>query len=189
MSNKKKRIRSVSDMQLAELSALWLLSDSQAARRSANFAGTLFSANFAKRAAFLPEEPLVSEVQTLLNSAAGAIECATCGHGRRAKQSVSMPMSQVHGNIANRSCRVLRREGVNAVSGTARPPVHRHRRYAAQGKIARHRFGTQTALGAFLPSRVRLRGIGPQHAAKLAGKLLAMGCDAIVTRKSICLPP
>lgn len=50
-------------MQLAELSALWWLSDSQAARRSANFAGTLLSANFAKRAGFLPEEPLVSEVK------------------------------------------------------------------------------------------------------------------------------
>jgi len=63
MSNKKKSIRSVTDMQLAELSALWWLSDSQAARRSANFAGTLLSANFAKRAGFLPEEPLVSEVK------------------------------------------------------------------------------------------------------------------------------
>jgi hypothetical protein len=82
MSNKKKWIRGVSDLQLARLSALWWLSDSQAARRSANFAGTLFSANFAKHAAILPEEPLISEVQTVLNSAASAIECATGGHGR-----------------------------------------------------------------------------------------------------------
>jgi hypothetical protein len=86
MSNKKKSIRSVTDIQLAELSALWWLSDSQAARRSAHFAGTLFSANFAKQAPLLAEEPLLSEVQTLLNSAASAIECATGGHGRCANK-------------------------------------------------------------------------------------------------------
>lgn len=86
MSNKKKSIPSVTDLQLAQLSALRWLSDSQSARRAANFAGTLFSANFAKRAAILPEEPLISEIQTLLNSAASAIECATGGHGRCANR-------------------------------------------------------------------------------------------------------
>ena len=93
MSNRGKWIRSVSDLQLAQFSAWWWLSASQAARRSANFAGTLFSAHFAKHAAILPchdpaipEEPLISEVQTLLNNAANAIECATGGHGRCANR-------------------------------------------------------------------------------------------------------
>jgi hypothetical protein len=77
MSNRRKWIRSVSDLQLARFRAWWWLSASQAARRSANFAGTHFFAHFAKHAGILPcrdpaipEEPLISEVQTLLNNAA-----------------------------------------------------------------------------------------------------------------------
>jgi hypothetical protein len=44
--------------------------------------GTLFSTKSGKSTAVLPEERLASEVQALLNSAAGVIECATGGHGR-----------------------------------------------------------------------------------------------------------
>ena len=44
--------------------------------------GTLFSIKSAESTAILPEERLASEVQALLNSAAGVIECATGGHGR-----------------------------------------------------------------------------------------------------------
>jgi hypothetical protein len=36
----------------------------------------------AKATAILPEERLASEVQALLNEAAGAVECATGAHGR-----------------------------------------------------------------------------------------------------------
>jgi hypothetical protein len=43
---------------------------------------TLFSIKPAQSTAILPEERLASEVQALLNSAAGVIECATGGHGR-----------------------------------------------------------------------------------------------------------
>jgi hypothetical protein len=44
--------------------------------------GTLFSIKPAKSTAILPEERLASEVQALLNEAAGVFECATGGHGR-----------------------------------------------------------------------------------------------------------
>jgi len=43
---------------------------------------TLFSIKPAQSTAILPEERLASEVQALLNSAAGVIECSTGGHGR-----------------------------------------------------------------------------------------------------------
>jgi hypothetical protein len=82
MSSKKNRSRASVSCDLGQFDALSWLSSSQAARQSAQLAGTLFSANSAKHAAILPEEPLVSEVQALLNNAAGVIECATGGHGR-----------------------------------------------------------------------------------------------------------
>ena len=58
------------------------LSSSQSARESAKVAGTLFSVKPSKLASHLPEEPLTSEIQMLLNSATNVIECATGGHGR-----------------------------------------------------------------------------------------------------------
>ena len=79
MWNKKKSLNSVDPGTLA-----WL-AGSQAGQ-SPKIAGILSYANSAKRAAILPEEPLVSEVQTLLNSATRVIECATGGHGRCANR-------------------------------------------------------------------------------------------------------
>jgi hypothetical protein len=61
------------------------LAGSQAGQ-SPKIAGILSYANSAKHAAILPQEPLVSEVQTLLNSATSVIECATGGHGRCANK-------------------------------------------------------------------------------------------------------
>jgi len=58
----------------------------------AKVAGTLFSVKSAKPVALLPQEPLDSEVQELLNSATNVIECATGGHGRDAPQRVRMPL-------------------------------------------------------------------------------------------------
>jgi hypothetical protein len=43
---------------------------------------SLFSARSASPVARLPEEPLASEVQALLNSATNVIECTTGGHAR-----------------------------------------------------------------------------------------------------------
>jgi len=63
------------------VTASWL-SSSQSARAVAKVAGTLFSVKSAKPVALLPQEPLASEVQALLNSATNVIECATGGHGR-----------------------------------------------------------------------------------------------------------
>ena len=40
------------------------------------------AAEIAKSAAILPEESLTSEVQVLLNEAAGSVECVTGAHGR-----------------------------------------------------------------------------------------------------------
>jgi hypothetical protein len=40
------------------------------------------AAEIAKSTAILPEESLTSEVQALLNEAAGSVECATAAHGR-----------------------------------------------------------------------------------------------------------
>src|ERR1700731_1271878 len=56
-------------------------------QESPKIAGILSYANSAKHAAILPEEPLVSEVQMLLDSATNLIECATGGHGRCANSS------------------------------------------------------------------------------------------------------
>jgi hypothetical protein len=48
----------------------------------AEVAGTLFSVKSAQPMLPLPEEPLASDVQGLLNSVTNVIECATGGHGR-----------------------------------------------------------------------------------------------------------
>ena len=77
MWNNKKSVRSV---------YLGTLSWFATSQESPKIAGILSYANSAKRAAILPEEPLVSEVQTLLNSATSVIECATGGHGRCANR-------------------------------------------------------------------------------------------------------
>jgi len=82
MLNKKKSVKSVSLLRVAQQNVLSWLSSSQSARKSAKVAGSLFSVKSAKSTATLPEEPLTSDVQALLNSAAGVIECATGGHGR-----------------------------------------------------------------------------------------------------------
>ena len=82
MLNKKKSAKSVSFLRVGEHNVLSWLSSSQSARKSAKVAGTLFSVKSAKSTATLPDEPLSSDVQALLNSAAGVIECATGGHGR-----------------------------------------------------------------------------------------------------------
>jgi len=82
MLNKKKSAKSVSLLRAGRHNVLSWLSSSQSARKSAKVAGTLFSVTCAKSTAILPQEPLTSEVQALLNSAAGVIECATGGHGR-----------------------------------------------------------------------------------------------------------
>jgi hypothetical protein len=49
-------------------------------------------------------------------------------------------------------------------------------------------FGKETPLGSVEPPNAANLARGPQHAAEVAGKLLAKGCETIVTRKSICLP-
>ncbi len=80
--NKKKSPKSISVLRLGQPGTLSWLSNSQMARESAKVAGTLFSVKSTKPMASLPEEPLASEVQVLLNSATNVIECATGGHGR-----------------------------------------------------------------------------------------------------------
>jgi hypothetical protein len=67
----------------ARLGQFWILKWMSSPRSArAKVAGTLFSTQMAKPVALLPEEPLVSEVQGLLNSVTNVIECATGGHGR-----------------------------------------------------------------------------------------------------------
>jgi hypothetical protein len=80
--NKKKSPKSVNVLQLGQPKTLSWLSSSQSAREAAKVAGTLFSVKSTQPVALLPEEPLASEVQVLLNSATNVIECATGGHGR-----------------------------------------------------------------------------------------------------------
>jgi len=82
MSNRKKSREGIDVLLPGQLGALPRLSILQAAKRSAKPAGRLFSANFARRVAILPDKPPASEVRTFLNSAANVIECATGGHGR-----------------------------------------------------------------------------------------------------------
>jgi hypothetical protein len=78
--NKKKPPKDASPARLSRQNTLPWLHSSRSAKESAT--GGLFSAKFADPVALLPEEPLVSEVQGLLNSAINVIECATGGHGR-----------------------------------------------------------------------------------------------------------
>jgi hypothetical protein len=80
--NKKKLQKNVSLPRLGQPTTLSWLFSSKSARAAAKVAGTLFSVNPTKRQATLPEEPLASEVQGLLNNATNVIECATGGHGR-----------------------------------------------------------------------------------------------------------
>jgi hypothetical protein len=80
--NKKKSAKNTSLLRLNQHNALSWLSSSQSAKKSAKVAGTVFSVKSARSTAILPEERLTSEVQALLNNAAGAIECGTGGHGR-----------------------------------------------------------------------------------------------------------
>ena len=92
MLNKKKSPKTLGLLRLGEPGTLSWLSSSQYAQKSANVAGPnvagpLFSVKSIKLAASLPEEPLTSEVQALLNSATNVIECATGGHGRCANNA------------------------------------------------------------------------------------------------------
>src|SRR5271169_2044437 len=80
--NKKKSSKSVSHLGSGQPKSLSWLFSSQSAKESAKVAGTLFSLKSTTPAALLPEEPLASQVQVLLNSATNVIECATGGHGR-----------------------------------------------------------------------------------------------------------
>jgi len=80
--NKKKSPKSFSLLRLGQPMTMSWLSSSQSAKAAAKVAGTLFSVKSAKPVALLPQEPLASEVQALLNSATNVIECATGGHGR-----------------------------------------------------------------------------------------------------------
>lgn len=80
--NKKKSAKSVSLLRLEPLNTWWWLSSSRSAKESAKVSGSLFSAKATGSPATLPEEPLASEIQMLLSSAASVIECATGGHGR-----------------------------------------------------------------------------------------------------------
>src|SRR5215472_2076398 len=86
MLNKKKTPKSASPVRLFPLGTLsWLSTES--AKASARVAGTLFSVKSLPQVALLPEEPLASEVQGLLNDATNVIECATGGHGRCANRA------------------------------------------------------------------------------------------------------
>lgn len=85
--NKKKSAKSVSLLRLGQPTTLTWLSSSRSAREVAKVAGTLFSVKPENPVALLPEEPLASEVQGLLNSATNVIECATGGHGRCANSA------------------------------------------------------------------------------------------------------
>jgi hypothetical protein len=80
--NKKKLQKNVSLLRFDQPAPFSWLSNSKSARAAAKVAGTLFSVNSTKRQAILPEEPLSSEVQGLLNNATNLIECGTGGHGR-----------------------------------------------------------------------------------------------------------
>jgi hypothetical protein len=80
--NKKKSTKSVSLLRLGQPAKLSWLSSSRSAREVAKVAGTLFSVKSSAPTALLPEEPLTSEVQGLVNTATNVIECATGGHGR-----------------------------------------------------------------------------------------------------------
>src|SRR5579863_914311 len=81
--NKKKPAKSVSLMRPGQFSTLSWLSNLRSAKEAAlTAAGTLFSVKSAAPGGVLPEEPLASEVQGLLNRVTNVIECATGGHGR-----------------------------------------------------------------------------------------------------------
>jgi hypothetical protein len=80
--NKKKSPKAVSLLRLGQPIAPSWLSYTRSAKAVAKVAGSLFSVKSATPMALLPEEPLTSEVQGLLNSATNVIECATGGHGR-----------------------------------------------------------------------------------------------------------
>jgi hypothetical protein len=84
--NKKKSAKSVSTLRMNQPTTMTWLSSSSA-REVAKVAGTLFSVRSAAPVPHLPEEPLVSEVQGLLNNATNVIECATGGHGRCANSA------------------------------------------------------------------------------------------------------
>jgi len=85
--NKKKSLKTAGPLRIGEPKTLPWLSSSRSARDVAKVAGTLFSVKSAKLTAHLPEEPLASEVQALLNSTTDVIECATGGHGRCANSA------------------------------------------------------------------------------------------------------
>src|ERR1700756_2110259 len=87
MTLNKKKLKSVSPLRLGQPKTVTWLSSSKSAREVAKVAGTLFSVKSTKPVALLPEEPLASEVQALLNSATNVIECATGGHGRCANSA------------------------------------------------------------------------------------------------------
>jgi hypothetical protein len=59
----------------------WLYSYNSSSGR-VSLTDSRFSARSASPVARLPDEPLASEVQALLNSATNVIECATGEHGR-----------------------------------------------------------------------------------------------------------
>jgi hypothetical protein len=85
--NKKKSPKHLSLLRLGQPNTPSWLSNSQSARETARVAGTLFSVKPAQLTARLPEEPLTSEIQALLNSVTSVIECATGGHGRCANSA------------------------------------------------------------------------------------------------------
>jgi len=85
--NKKKSTKTVSLIRPGQFSTLSWLSNLRTAKEAVRTAGTLFSVKAATPVGMLPEEPLASEVQGLLNSVTNVIECATGGHGRCANSA------------------------------------------------------------------------------------------------------
>jgi len=85
--NKKKSAEKISLLSPGQFSTPSWLSNARSAKVAARVADTLFSVKSATPVGVLPEEPLTSEVQGLLNSVTNVIECSTGGHGRCANSA------------------------------------------------------------------------------------------------------
>ena len=97
--NKKKSPKSFSLLRLGQPMTMSWLSSSQSAKAAAKVAGTLFSVKSAKPVALLPQEPLASEVQALLNAAANlkhrALLATLYGTGLRCEEAQHLKITDI----------------------------------------------------------------------------------------------
>ena len=83
----KKSVKNMRSRRLGQPNTLSWLSSSHSAKALAQLGSGFFSFKSTRSAPLLPEEPLTSEVQILLENATNVIECATGGHGRCANSA------------------------------------------------------------------------------------------------------